>query len=37
MKFVVVQLHPDIIELSILLFADDIVLVADTVYVYNVR
>ena len=26
------QLHPDIIELSILLFADDIVLIADTVY-----
>ena len=32
MKFVVVQLHPHIIELSILLFADDIVLMADTVY-----
>ena len=27
-----IQLHPDIIELSILLFADDIVLIADTVY-----
>ena len=27
-----IQLHPDIIELSILLFADDIILIADTVY-----
>ena len=27
-----IQLTPDIIELSILLFADDIVLIADTVY-----
>ena len=27
-----IQLRPDIIELSILLFADDIILIADTVY-----
>ena len=27
-----IQLHPDIIELSILLFADDIILIPDTVY-----
>ena len=27
-----IQLTPDIVELSILLFADDIVLIADTVF-----